>query len=217
MAQADTFVYLDDIQYTRRDWRNRNRIRTKDDWIWLTVPVLQKAKFQQSLLDTQIDNSVKWRHKHLQAIHHNYARSPYFELYFPYFESLYNKEWVYLVDLCYETLRYLCETLDIHTPTLKSSELNAGGTKDGKILAICKKLNATHYLTGNKAKDYLSGEAFAEQNVILEYHDYVHPEYPQQFPGFVPYLSVIDALFNLGEKCRERLTQKHTQVDKSAL
>ena len=208
MAHADTFVFLDDIQYTRRDWRNRNRIRTKDNWAWLTVPVIQKDKFHQPLLETRIDNSVNWRHKHLQSIHHNYSRSPYFNLYFPYFESLYNKQWTYLVDLCYETIYYLCEKLNIHTPTLKSSELNAGGLKDEKILAICRKLNASHYLTGDKAKDYLSAEVFLEQNIVLEYHEYMHPEYSQQFPCFVPYLSVIDVLFNLGEKSGEILIQK---------
>jgi hypothetical protein len=216
MAQADTFVFLDDIQYTRRDWRNRNRVSTKDEWNWITVPVLQKDKFQQSLLDTRVDNSVNWRHKHRQAIHHNYARSPYFDAYFPWFDSLYNKEWDFLVDLCYETIRYPCEILNIKTPTLKSSELNAGGTKDGKILAICEKLDATHYLTGDKAKNYLSEEVFLKQNIVLEYHDYVHPEYPQQFPGFVPYMSVVDVLFNLGEKSRDLLVRQNTRADKPA-
>lgn len=112
------------------------------------------------------------------------------------------------MDLCYETIHYLRDAFDIHTAAMKSSELNAGGTKDGKILAICKKLNASHYLTGDKAKNYLSEEVFLAQNIVLEYHNYVHPEYSQQFPGFVPYLSAIDILFNLGEKSREILTRK---------
>lgn len=211
MAQVDAFVFLDDVQYTRRDWRNRNRIRTKNDWAWLTVPVIQKDKYRQPLLETRIDNSVNWRRKHLQAILHNYARSPYFALYFPYFESIYNKEWDYLADLCYETIHYLGEALNIHTPLLKSSELNAGGVKDEKIIAICKKLNATHYLTGDKARGYLSAEVFLEQGIVLEYHEYAHPEYPQQYPGFVPYLSVVDVLFNLGEKSRELMKTRIKQ------
>ncbi|MBI4384061.1 MAG: WbqC family protein [Nitrospinae bacterium] len=199
MAKVDTFVLLDDIQYTRRDWRNRNRIRIKDGWAWITVPVIQKDRFEQSLLETEIDNSVNWRAKHLRAIQHGYSRAPYFKEYFPYFESLYCREWDLLVDLCCETIRYLKEALKIKTPILRSSELGAGGTKGGRILAICQKLEAGHYLTGDKARDYLSEEEFLSRKTILEYHNYVHPEYRQSFPGFVPYLSVVDLLFNHGE------------------
>ncbi len=199
MARVDTFVLLDDIQYTRRDWRNRNRIRVKDGWAWLTVPVIQKDRFEQTLLETEIDNTVNWRAKHLRAIQHSYSRAPHFKEYFPYFETLYSREWRLLVDLCCETIRYLKEALNIKTPILRSSELDAGGAKGGRILAICQKLEADRYLTGDKARDYLSEEEFLAQRIVLEYHNYVHPEYRQPFPGFVPYLSIVDLLFNHGE------------------
>ncbi len=207
MAWADRFVYLDDVQFTRRDWRNRNRIRTSEGSSWLTVPVLQKKRFEQSLRDTRIDNSVSWRSKHCESLRHHYRKAPYFDLYFPRFESIYNKEWEFLVDLCYESLDYLRSALGIDTPTQKSSDLNAGGAKGDKIIRICDALEATHYLTGDKSADYLDPQVFIEHQVELEYHGYKHPEYIQQYPGFVPYLSVVDLMFNHGDRSLDVLRQ----------
>lgn len=200
MARSDQFVFLDDVQFTRRDWRNRNKIRTRDGWAWLTVPVIQKHKFDQSLLETKIDNSSNWKEKHRRTIRNHYAKAPYLDLYFPYFETIFNKEWVFLVDLCLETTQHLKKILNITTPTQRSSRMEIAETKAERILAICNQLGTTHYLTGDAAKNYLSQEDFLKHNVHLEYHNYRHPVYAQQFPEFVPHLSVIDLLFNHGEK-----------------
>lgn len=208
MVRVDQFVLFDDVQFTRRDWRNRNKIRTKDGWAWVTVPVQQKDKFGQLLRETRIDNNVNWRRKHLEAIRHNYAQSPYFDLYFPYFESIYNKEWNFLVDLCIETILHFKDVLNIPTPVIKSSEMNISEKKWEKILAICKQLNATRYLTGDLAKNYLSAQEFLKNDIALEYHEYEHPEYTQRYPEFVPYLSIVDLLFNHGDKSLQIITGK---------
>lgn len=210
MIRADQFVFLDDIQFTRRDWRNRNKIRTSGGWAWLTVPVEQKNRYTQLLKEARVDNSINWKKKHREAIRLNYSRAPFFETYYPYFESVYSKQWEFLIDLCYETTAYLMEALNITTPTSKSSDLSVQGRKADLILNICRKMGATHYLTGSLAHDYLSKEDFSREKIELEYQKYNHPEYPQRYPGFVPYLSLVDILFNVGDKSRDMLTHSIT-------
>jgi len=202
IARADQFVFLDDVQFTRRDWRNRNKIRTREGWAWLTVPIEQKNRYTQMLKETRIDNSTNWNKKHCESIRLNYSRAPFFEMYYPYFDSVYRKRWEFLLDLCYETTGYLKETLNITTPTSKSSNILTQGAKADLILNLCQQMGATHYLTGVLAKDYLSEKDFFRQGINLEYQKYDHPKYSQRYPGFVPYLSSIDLLFNVGDQCR---------------
>ncbi len=201
MNRVDTFVYLDDVQFTRRDWRNRNRIRTRTGWMWLTVPVIQKHR--QSLKETRIDTSVPWRRKHREAIRCNYAKAPHFETHFPYFDSLYDRRWTWLLDLCLETTGHLKKAFTIPARTVKSSELQVDAKREEKILALCLRLGATHYLSGEAARAYLSTSAFAGHGIDLEFQNYRHPHYPQRHPGFVPYVSAIDLLFNAGDASLE--------------
>ena len=207
MARVDVFVFLDDVQYTRRDWRNRNKIRTKEGWSWLTVPVDQKSKRDQLLSETRIDNSVGWRRKHRETIRMNYANAPWFDEYYPYLDSVYSREWDYLGDLCLETTMHFQKVLNIETPTRLGSELKLTETKADRIVALCDCLEATHYLSGDAGKDYLAEEAFSQRGMTLEFQEYDHPEYEQRFSGFVPYLSIIDLLFNCGDKSPDILTR----------
>jgi hypothetical protein len=200
MERADQFIFLDDVQYTRRDWRNRNKIRTNEGWAWLTVPVQQKNHYTQLLKETRIDNSTNWNKKHCSAIRFNYSKAPFFESYYPYFDSIYQKQWEFLVDLCYEIIGYLKEALNINTQTFRSSDFLVEGSKSNRILSLCQKMRATHYLTGNLAHNYLSGVNFSKKGVELEYQEYDHPSYSQQYSGFVPNMSLIDLLFNAGDK-----------------
>ena len=174
MVRADTFVFLDDVQFTRRDWRNRNKIRTRQGWTWLTVPILQKGNFNQSLLETKIDNTIPWRKKHLNSIRTHYAKTPFFDLYFYAFESIINKGHEKLVDLSLEIILWLKDIIGIDTPTLRSSELNIEGVKKKRILSICQQLSATHYLSGEVGEDYLAGLDFLRYNITLEYQHYQH-------------------------------------------
>jgi hypothetical protein len=200
MSRSDKFVLLDDVQYTRRDWRNRNKIRVKEGWSWLTVPVLQKNNFTQNLLETRIDNSVSWRRKHLQSLRQHYCKAPYFEKYFSRCEQIYEKDWEFLFDLCLETIHFLKEELGLNTPLLRSSEMNTVGTKTERLISICRELGATKYLSGESASDYISEENFTSQGIELEYQHYEHPIYPQRYADFVPHLSAIDLLFNCGKE-----------------
>jgi hypothetical protein len=200
MSRSDKFVLLDDVQYTRRDWRNRNRVRVKDGWAWLTVPVLQKSRYSQSILETCIDNSVPWRKKHLQTLRLHYSKSPFFADYFPRCQKIYEKEWTFLFDLCLEMIHLIKEGMGIETPLLRSSELKTSGEKTQRLISICRELGATHYLSGEAGSNYISEEDFSRQGIVLEYQDYVHPVYPQRYPDFVSHLSAIDLLFNCGKK-----------------
>ena len=207
MHRSDQFVLYDDVQFTRRDWRNRNRIRVQEGSVWLTVPVIQKNKYEQSLLETKIDNSTSWKRKHLQSIRCHYSKTPFFDLYFPWCEKIFNREWDFLLDLSLETIQYLKGELKINTPLLRSSELGESGNKSERLISICKQLGATQYLSGESAKNYISEKDFSDQGIGLEYQNYQHPEYPQRYEGFVPFLSTIDLLFNCGEKSMEFLKQ----------
>ena len=207
MHRSDQFVLYDDVQFTRRDWRNRNRIRVREGSAWLTVPVIQKNKYDQTLLETKIDNSTSWKRKHLESIRSHYSKTPYFELHFPWCEQIFKHEWKYLLDLSLETIHYLKGQLKIDTPLLRSSELETTGNKAERLIAICKQLGATHYLSGDSARNYISNEAFSTQGIDLEYQEYQHPQYPQRYEGFVPFLSTLDLLFNCGEKSLDILKQ----------
>ena len=207
MHRSDQFVLYDDVQFTRRDWRNRNRIRVQEGSVWLTVPVIQKNKYEQSLLETKIDNSTSWKRKHLESIRCHYSKTPFFDLYFPWCEKTFNREWDFLLDLSLETIQYLKGELKINTPLLRSSELGESGNKSERLISICKQLGATQYLSGESAQNYISEKDFSDQGIGLEYQNYQHPEYPQRYEGFVPFLSTIDLLFNCGDKSMEFLKQ----------
>ena len=207
MHRSDQFVLYDDVQFTRRDWRNRNRIRVQEGSVWLTVPVIQKNKYEQNLLETKIDNSTSWKRKHLESIRCHYSKTPFFDLYFPWCEKTFNREWNFLLDLSLETIQYLKGKLKINTPLLRSSELGESGNKSERLISICKQLGATQYLSGESARNYISEKDFSDQGIGLEYQNYQHPEYPQRYDGFVPLLSTIDLLFNCGDKSMGFLKQ----------
>ena len=211
MTRSDKFVLLDDVQYTRRDWRNRNKVRVKEGWVWLTVPVQQKSRFSQSLLETRIDNSVSWRRKHLETLRQHYCKAPFFEKYFPRCQQIYEKDWEFLFDLCLETIQFLKEEMGIETPLLRSSEMKLSGEKTERLVSICRELGATHYLSGESGSDYISQEDFSNPGIELEYQNYEHPVYPQRYPDFVPHLSAIDLLFNCGEQSLSILKQDKTE------
>ena len=211
MSRSDKFVLLDDVQYTRRDWRNRNKVRVKEGWVWLTVPIQQKNRFSQSLLETRIDNSISWRRKHLETLRQHYCKAPFFEKYFPRCQQVYEKDWTFLFDLCLETINLIKEEMGIETPLLRSSEMKPGGEKTERLVSICRELGATHYLSGESGSNYIAEEDFSSQGIALEYQNYEHPVYPQRYTGFVPHLSAIDLLFNCGEQSLGILKQDETE------
>jgi hypothetical protein len=209
IAKSGAFVFLDRVQYKAREFQNRNKIRTKDGAMWLTVPVVSKGLGLQDISDVAIDNTFVWRRQHLLGIKTSYGRSDHFDRYFPFFEDLYKKEWNKLIDLNIAVVLWTLKELEIKTPLYYESKLRTGGKKTGRIIEICGKLNADKYLSGAGGKDYLDEDSLAKAGVGLLYQDFKHPVYRQQFmksdKDFIRHLSILDLLFNEGPGSRKIL------------
>ena len=199
MNRSDIFVFLDDVQYTRRDWRNRNRIRCRDGWQWLTVPVFSKGKRSQYIMDVKIKDGSIWAKKHCSAFKINYQKSEFFDYYYPDVEKILFKDWVNLADLCIETILFLKNAFGITTPCIRSSSLNIKSKKNNRIFDICRKLKAGKIYDSKAAKNFLETDRFLQGHIAVEFQDYIHPEYKQVYAPFIPYMSALDLLFNHGE------------------
>ncbi|MCJ7656090.1 MAG: WbqC family protein [Dehalococcoidia bacterium] len=204
IALSDTYVFLDTAQYLKKDWNNRNKIKTAQGWIWLTIPVITKGKREQTLQEVRIDNQVNWKRKHWQSIRVNYSKAPYFHRYADFFQGIYQREWDYLNDLNEVILRFLLNELGIKVNFIKAStELELEGRKSDLVLDMCLKLNANVYIFGALGKNYAEVNKFDKHGISVLFQDYQHPEYSQQFGAFEPYMSVIDLLFNHGDDSLE--------------
>lgn len=210
IIKSDIFVFLDNVQYKKREFQNRNKIRAKNGWLWLTVAVITKGHFYQKISEVEIDNTQHWQKEHWETIKMYYHSSKYFENYKDFFEKLYNQEWTKLTDLNVTIIKYLIECLEIKTPLLFESELEISGEATERIINICKKLNADTYLSGIGGKDYLDEELMRKEKIRLIYQDFKHPVYLQGYTGFEPYMSAIDLLFNCGPESRNILCMKNT-------
>jgi hypothetical protein len=207
LHRSDVFVFYDDVQFDKESWRNRNRIKTPAGPQWLTVPVLTSGQRWPSNRDVRIDNSLPWRRKHLRSLQQNYARAPFFDAYMPLLAALYSRVWTHLIDLNVAAFDLVAGALGISRRIAFSSALNVGGGKVERLVNICRAVGANAFYEGAAGRDYIDSETFAGGGVTLEYQDYGHPEYAQQHPPFVPYLSTVDLLFNCGPKSLEILAQ----------
>jgi len=197
MDSADVFVILDDVQYKKNEWQNRNKIRTAEGWQWLTVPVLYK--FGQKMDKVRIDNHRDWRARQAKSLEYNYSRAAYFSKYASFFQDLFEKDWDLIVDLNIYIINHLKETLGINTEVVNSSTLGVSSASTERLVEICAKLKADIYLSGAGGKEYLEQGLFKDKGIELEFQEYVHPEYDQVYKGFYPYMSVVDLLFCHGD------------------
>lgn len=202
MNRVDVFVYYDDVQYTRSDWRNRNRVKGPAGPVWLTVPVLHTARFGQTILEAEIDNRADWARKHRETLRVHYRKAPHFDRYWPRFEEGYARRWDRLVDLDLFFTERFKEALGIAARTHRASALGVEGERIDRLIALCRHFGATTYLTGDAAEDYLDPAPFDAAGVTIQYQRYEHPVYPQLYGEFVPHLSVVDLLFNCGPDSR---------------
>ena len=201
IAQAEVFAIVDTVQFVKRGtfgYQNRAKIRTHQGWIWLTVPVLSKGRYHQIICETRINNRIPWQKKHWRSIKLNYQKAPYFDRYRDFFEKIYQRDWEYLADLNIEIIKYLIEALGIKVKIVKTSDFKPAGKGTDLIIDICQKLEADTYIHGKHGRDYVDQKRFQRANIRSIYQDFQHPEYKQQFEPFVPYMSVIDLIFNYG-------------------
>lgn len=200
IALSDVFCSFDDVQYLKKDWNNRNKIKTVSGPIWLTVPVLSTGYRERKMREIEIDNSSDWRRRHWRSICLNYKKAPYFSKYADYFEGVYKTDWKYLVDLNETMLKWFLHELGIEVGFHKASTLALEGHKSALVLDMCKNLGADLYIFGKLGRDYADEDGFTQAGVKVYFQDYKHPVYPQSFGEFIPYMSVIDLLFHCGER-----------------
>lgn len=199
MQSVDLFIFLDSVQFSRRSWQQRNQIKTASGQYWLSVPVLSKGKRDQLITEVEIDQSGDFPKSHLRALEYSYKKSPYFDIYMPQLESLLKANNGSLNELNIGFISLLREALGIRTPTCRSSEFELVGTKADLLAHLCEKVDATDYISPPGSKDYLDQtDAFSRRGMRLQYFHFTHPEYPQCFGEFLPYMSTVDVLFNCG-------------------
>lgn len=204
--EVDKFVFLDDVQYTIRDWRNRNRIKTPKGAEWVTVPVIHDHR-EQRVDQSRILYENNWQKKILGAWKNNYRSSKYYEVGLTLLEEI-DKGHDTISQLNIHLIKCICSYLDVKTPMILSSELNLRGGKTERLIDMLKKLNATAYLSGPSADAYLDKEAFRRNNFRLEYKTYDYAPYPQLWGGFIGEVTVLDLIANCGHTARQHLFSK---------
>ena len=200
---SDVFVFLDDVQYVKNGYQNRNKIKTEKGEMWLTIPTTRK--FKTILKDIKIDNTSRWKEKHSKSIVQNYSKAKFFNKYWEDMSIFYQKDYEYLIDFNMEIILFLMKKFEIKTKILFSSELEISTEGSERILDICKLLNAEKYLSGILGKAYLNEDDFIKNNIKVEYQNFQHPKYSQCYPPFVTHMGAIDLLFNEGVKSEEIL------------
>lgn len=195
---VDEFIIFDDAQYTKNDWRNRNKIQTSQGVQWLTIPARQ-VDLEQKIQDTKITD-LKWNIKHWRSLVQNYSKSKYFNEYKGIFEKLYlESSEEYLSKINYKFITAVCQILEIKTKLRWSSEFDLIDGQTEKLLGICKQAGATSYLSGPAAKDYFDEDLAAQEGIAVEWMDYSgYPEYEQLHQPFEHGVTILDLIFNEG-------------------
>lgn len=202
LSLVDLLVVMDDVQYDKR-FTNRNRILAPQGPIWLTVPINKAHKFRRNM-EVEVNNALPWREEHWKKILYSYKNAKCFENYGPYFESLYKREHTLLIDLDLGTTKAIIEWLRLDVKLVKESELGVGGEGTQRLVNACKAVGADTYVSGTGGRRYMDESLFFSGGIKLEYQEYTPTPYPQRFgEGFVPDLSVVDLLFNLGPDSRK--------------
>ena len=201
---VDEFMLLDDVQYTRRDWRNRNKIKTADGPRWLTIPVLSRGNYYQSIKDMLVD-SDDWRRTHWETLRRSYGHATWFRDYADRVQDLYEQCSDPHLSLVNERfLRLMCDALGITTRLSRSTDYNLYDGKTERLVRLCEQAGATHYLSGPSARAYIEPELFERAGIALEFVDYSgYAEYEQVHPPFVHQVSALDLIFNQGPNAPE--------------
>jgi hypothetical protein len=212
MRRADVFCYLNDVQYKKNEWQNRNRIKNAQGWQWLTVPV--RYHFPEKINEVKINTTTGWQKKHLQALVTNYSRAPFYKPYSAIFEDTYTRDWEFISELNIHLLEYLREALEMNTKTtVISSDLQLSDDPTDRLIDICKSTGADTYLAGPDGTKYMDLQRFEQNGIKVITQEFKHPVYPQLFDDFESHMSIVDLLFNCGpesldviKRCNEGLS-----------
>lgn len=215
IGKVDLFIFHDDLQYTKGDWRNRNKIKTQKGTEWITVPC--GTNEHRLICDVELNNS-DWQRKHWNLIQTHYIKAPYFKQYSPFFKEIYlGRTWKNLSEMNQYIIKSICtELLGISTQFDDSRAYNLKLAKGNRVIELLKKVGATTYLSGPAAKSYLDESAFEAEGIGLEWMSYAgYPQYPQLHPPFEHAVSIIDLIFNMGANASSCMlfTKKKVSID----
>jgi hypothetical protein len=204
---VDVFVFFDDVQYTVKDWRNRNIVKTPNGEIWISVPVKTKGLKDQLICDAEIITSEPWQKKHYKTIAHAYQKAPYFDEYKYILDELYlQNTWTKISELGIFSTKIIADALGISVEWAIASDYKCTGSKNGeRVVNLCKVLDCAHFINGPSSAAYMDEKIFADANIKLDYFQYKYGEYPQLHPPFSHHVSALDLLFNCGPDSREVL------------
>jgi len=205
ISRVDVFVFYDDVQYTTKDWRNRNKIKTPNGDLWLTVPVKTRNARSQLIYQAEIDNSTPWQDKHLKSLWASYRKTKFFTDYEELLEQIYQANtWTSIADLNIFSTKLIAESLGIDVEWQRSSNLGHSGGKNGeKIIKICKQLGCNYFINGPSSRPFMDQSLFDKSGVVLDYIKYNYPEYQQAHGEFNHNVSILDVLFNVGPSAKE--------------
>ena len=200
---VDEFIIYDEVQYTKNDWRNRNKIKTASGTQWITIPVYQRS-LRQKISETVISDP-KWGMRNWNSLKTNYGRAPYFKSYSSAIQEIYlTSKSLNLSEINVAFIRFICDFLGIKTKISNSADYVLEGDSTEKLVSLCRQTRASHYLSGPAAKVYILENLFQEEKINIEWMDYNgYQEYPQLYPPFEQGVSIIDLLFNAGPASRD--------------
>lgn len=198
--RSEKFVFLDNVQFNKRSWQQRNRIKSPENKeLLLTVPVKSKGLRDQLISEVEIDRTSDYINKHINEITRCYKKAKYFDAYANDFFEILKRDYCKNADLCIDIIKLICDKFKIATPTLRASSLAADGSKAERLANICQELGANQYLSAIGSKEYISeSDSFTKRNIEVIYNEYNHPIYNQMYGEFISQLSILDLLFNEG-------------------
>jgi len=206
MQSVDEFVLFDDVQYTRRDWRNRNRIKTPHGLAWLSIPVQTTGQYLALIKDIEVSDPA-WAPRHWQTLTAAYGKAPHFRWFAGHFEALYREcAETFLSRINRRWLEAVCVALEIPTRLTWAMDYAAEAGKTERLVSICRQAGASTYVSGPSARDYIDGALFAAAGVELQFFDYAgYPPYPQLHGPFEHQVSIVDLLCHQGPDARRYL------------
>ena len=200
IRSVDAFILLDNVQFTRRDWRSRNRIKTHHGLAWLSIPVHTRGRYTQLIQDTTTSDP-DWGRRHWQTIRANYGKAPHFYLYADRLAALYEDPPPRLSQINHVFITAICDMLGITTPITWSSEYETREAPSERLIDLCLAVSGAEYLSGPSASNYLDVAAFEAAGIAVQFADYSgYPEYPQPHGPFEHAVSVLDLLFCTGPR-----------------
>ena len=192
--ESDVYIVFDNVQFVRRGWHHRDKIKTAHGVKWLTVPVKKKSRYYQKINEVEIDYHESWQQSHFGIVKAAYSKAKSFDLVFDALTNIYSKNHCFLIDLNMDFLKFCAAQLGIDTPVLKASSYSVMGTKSEKLLGLVNAVGGSVYLTGTGSRDYLDEKIFLDAGVEVKWQEYESPIYPQLHGEFEKMLSVLDYL-----------------------